>query len=460
MILYLLSVSLWLGFSLKSFIAKGFPGQDTVKIFCGWILYYFFFDILFRFLWQELPTLAIQPYLVQNIRRRQLIRFLNIRSLFTFLNLLPIFLFVPFTVLQIGLEYGPGPVTGFLVSIFFLTFFNHFSILYIKRKTILNSWWMAGFFAVVVVFGVCDYFGIFSLRAVSSAIFTRLLFFPWLSVIAVILAAGAFINNYNFLYKNLYLEDVVQKDRRREGSDYSFLNRFGTIGELIALELKLILRNKRSRSTVMASAIFLFYGFILYKPEFISKGLLGPLVMGGLFMTGLFIVNYGQFLFAWQSSHFDGLMASHLSVRTYIKSKFVLFTAVCTILLLVTSFYGLLSWKIIFIQLAAYFYNIGVHTVIAIYFATRSYKPIDIGKKAAFNYQGLGATQWIYSLFVFLIPMAIYLPFSLTVGPWAGIIALGLVGLISFFLQDWWVEVLTREFFKRKYLILEGFREK
>src|SRR5450631_1976915 len=102
----------------------------------------------------------------------------------------------------------------------------------------------------------------------------------------------------------------------------------------------------------MASAIFLFYGFILYKPEFISKGLLGPLVMGGLFMTGLFIVNYGQFLFAWQSSHFDGLMASHLSVRTYIKSKFVLFTAVCTILLLLTSFYGLLSWKIIFVQLA------------------------------------------------------------------------------------------------------------
>jgi hypothetical protein len=280
-----------------------------------------------------------------------------------------------------------------------------------------------------------------------------------LSVIAVILAAAAFINNYYFLYKNLYLEDVVRKDRRREGSEYSFLNRFGIIGELIALELKLILRNKRARSTVMASAIFLFYGFILYKPEYIDKGWLGPLLMGGLFMTGLFIVNYGQFLFAWQSSHFDGLMASHLAVRTYIKSKFVLFTAVCTILLLVTSFYGLLSWKIVFVQLAAYFYNIGVHTVIAVYFATRSYKAIDIGKKAAFNYQGLGASQWIYSLFVFLIPMVIYLPFKLIGGSWAGIAALGVVGLISFFLQDWWVDVLTREFFKRKYLILEGFRK-
>ena len=34
------------------------------------------------------------------------------------------------------------------------------------------------------------------------------------------------------------------------------------------------------------------------------------------------------------------------------------------------------------------------------------------------------------------------------------------LGLISLLLQDWWVGVLTREFGKRKYLILEGFREK
>ena len=153
-------------------------------------------------------------------------------------------------------------------------------------------------------------------------------------------------------------------------------------------------------------------------------------------------------------------MASHLSVRTYIKSKFVLFTAVCTILLLLSSFYGLLSTKILLIQLAAYFYNIGINTVIVVYFGTRSYKAIDISKKAAFNYQGTGAAQWVYSLLIFLVPMVIYLPFKFMIGSTAGVVALGIAGLISFFLQDWWVDVLTREFFKRKYLILEGFRQK
>jgi hypothetical protein len=460
-ILYLLSVAIAIGFYLKELIPKNFPGQDPVKVFCGWILYYFFFDILFRFLWQELPTLAIQPYLVQNIRRGKLIRFLNIRSLFTFINLLPVFLFVPFTVWQIGQEYGAGAMAGFLVSLFFLTGFNHFLILYIKRKTILNNWWMVGFCAATGIFGLCDYFGFFSLRAVSSAIFMRMLFFPWLCLIPVAMAVAAFVNNYYFLYKSLYLEDIVRKDKRKEGSEYSFLNRFGATGELMALELKLILRNKRPRSTLMMCGIFLFYGFIMYKPQYIANGSWGFVLFGAVFVTGLFISNYGQFLFAWQSSHFDGLMASHLSIRTYIKSKFVLFTAICTILLLLCSFYGLLSWKLLFIQLAAYFYNIGINTVIVIYFATRSYKAIDIGKKAAFNYQGTGPAQWIYSVLIFLIPVAIYLPIKLISGSsWAGVVGLGIAGLISFFLQDLWVDWLTGEFFKRKYLILEGFRQK
>jgi hypothetical protein len=46
------------------------------------------------------------------------------------------------------------------------------------------------------------------------------------------------------------------------------------------------------------------------------------------------------------------------------------------------------------------------------------------------------------------------------IGPWSGILAVGLAGLISLLLQDRWIDWLTREFSKRKYLMLEGFREK
>ena len=458
--LYLLASAVGIGIFLQQLLQKLYPGQDTINIFCGFILYYFLVDMLTRFMLQDLPTLSIQPYLVQNIRRWQLIRFLNVRSLFTVINLFPLLLFVPFTILAIAPKYGSLAALGFVVAILGLTIFNHFIILYVKRKSIINSWWYLIFFAVIGAFAAADYFHIFSLRNVSAGVFTSMLVTPLICLVPVAMAIAAFINNDRFLLKNLYLEDIVGKNKKKEGAEYTFLNRFGTIGELVGLDIKLILRNKRPRSVAMITVMFLFYGFIFYKPEYINKGWWGFLLMGGVFLTGLFISNYGQFLFAWQSAHFDGLMAGNLSVKIYIKSKFVLFTAVCTVVLLLTSLYGLMTWKLLVIQLAGYLYNVGIHTVIAVYFATRSYKAIDIGKGATFNYQGMGAEKWLYSLVVFVVPLVIYWPFALLFNAWAGIAAISILGLASFLLQDWWVEVLTKEFFKRKYKILNGFREK
>ena len=119
-ILYLLACAIVLGFSFRHLLPELFPGQDVIKVFCGLILYYFLGDILMRFLIQELPVLSVQPYLAQNIRRRQLVRFLNVRSIFHFLNLLPIFIFIPFVITVIGPAYGPLPtacfVIGFLIN--------------------------------------------------------------------------------------------------------------------------------------------------------------------------------------------------------------------------------------------------------------------------------------------------------------------------------------------------------
>ena len=458
--LYLLVSAIGVGFYLQKLLNRMYPGQDIIRVFCGFILYYFLFDALIRFLLQELPTLTIQPYLVQNIKRGQLIRFLNLRSLFTLFNLLPLLLFTPFTIMSIAPVYGFPVAIAFIVSILALTVFNHFLILYIKRKSIINSWWLVLFFVVMAGFIAADYFKLFSLSHVSSWFFSGMLAYSWICIILVGMAILSFINNYSFLLKNLYLEDIAGRGRKKEGSEYVFLNRFGAIGELIGLDIKLILRNKRPRSVGVLTILFLFYGFIFYKEKYINEGWWGALLVGGIFLTGLFITNYGQFLFAWQSAHFDGLMAGNLSVKTYIKSKFMLFTAVCTVVLLLTSLYGLMSWKLLIVQLAGYLYNVGIHTVITVYFATRSYKSMDISKGATFNYQGMGAEKWLYTAVVFLIPMVIYWPFAFFINAWAGVIALSILGLISFLLQDWWVDILTKEFFKRKYKILNGFREK
>lgn len=458
-VLYLLAVASLVGLSLGSLLNTAFPNQDNVAVFCSFILYFFAMDILIRFMMQDLPTLTIQPYLAHNIRRKQLIFFLNIRSLVSFFTVLPLLLFVPFSLTTIAKSYGSLTSWAFVVSIIGLMVFNHFLILFIKRKTILNNWWLVGFFAMVVLLIVADYFNIFSVSALSAALFTGILRAPAYALIPVVLAIASFYNNANFLRRHLYIEEKTSSRSNKTATEYRWLEGMGAMGELIALDLKLILRNKRPRSLLMLSLLFLFYGFIFYKPDYFEKGNLGMLLFGAVFITGLFMVNYGQFLFAWQSCHFDGLMAGKVSVTTYIKSKFLLLTAFCTAALLLSLPYGFIDWRIIPIQLAAYFFNIGIHTVLAAYIGTYNFKGLDLSKGSSFNYQGVGAAQWLYALVILLVGLVLYLPFALLINSWAGIIAIGLMGIAGLLLRDWWIQKIAQQFYQRKHKLLAGFRE-
>jgi hypothetical protein len=459
-LLYLLANAIVLGFSLSIIIKQQFPGQDAIKIFCGFILYYFSFDIIMRFMLQDLPTLAVQPYLLQNIKRKTLVGFLNVRSLFTLFNLLPLVLFVPFAATNIAAHFGSAKAMIFILSIVVLSVGNHFLVLFIKRKTVINSWWMVGFFVLTIAFIAADYFNIFSIRKLSTIVFLFLLQNPWLVLFALLWAAFSFYNNYLLLKKSLYLEDDAKSPKANRISNYSWLQRFGIIGDLVTIDIKMMLRNKRPRYILMVSAFFILYGFIMYKPQAIDKNEFGLILMGAIFITGIFIVNYGQFLFAWQSAHFDGMMTTDISIKEYIKSKILLMIGICTITFLVSLCYGFISWKIIPVEIAAYLFNIGIHTILVCLIATRNYKGLDISKKAAFNYQGINASQWIYMFAIFLICIIIYLPFALLINAWVGILSMGIFGIIFLLLHNWWLDIIVKQFKKNKYKILSGFREK
>jgi hypothetical protein len=313
---------------------------------------------------------------------------------------------------------------------------------------------------VVGGFIALDATGVFSVGKISSALFTRMLYNPWLALIPVAMGILAFFNNQRFLRQNLYLEEIVKKSRQKQSTEITWLQQWGLSGELAALDIKLILRNKRPRSVLFISTFILFYGFIFYTPQNLGAKNFNMLMFAAFFVTGIFILNYGQFLFAWHSNYFDGLMSSNISMATFIRSKFLLFISVSTLAFVATSFYGFISWKVLPIQLAAFLYNIGVNTVIATYLATRSYKGIDLAKSATFNYQGTSSTQWLFSLLVILAPMLVCFLISKFFNPWLGVITIGSLGLISLLMQNYWIGVILSGFNERKHIILEGFREK
>jgi hypothetical protein len=457
--LYFLIVAIAIGFGMPFMIEKFFPGKDVIQIFNGFILYYFLFDLAVRTQMQDLPTLSIVPYLHLKIKKNTIVNFLNIKSLFTFFNFLPLFIFVPFSIIKIGGTYGALTSAMYVVSIISLTVFNNYLVLYLKRKSINNIAYFGIIIGFVAVFAGLDYYNIVSVRTASNYVFMAVVKLPLLALVFTAAAIAIFFINSIYLRSNLYTEELSSKDDKKASTDYAFLNRFGKVGELAALELKLILRHKRSRGSVLMGFAFLFYGFLFYKEPIIAKNEFGMMLFAAVFMTGITVITYGQFMFAWQSTHFDGLLANKIDIKNFIKAKFLLFNISCTIITLLASFYGFMSYKLLLLHLAAYLYNIGFATVIVLYFATMNYKRLDITQSASFNWQGVGATQWILGFPLLLIPFVIYLPFSFLDKPFWGLAALGAFGLITLLMRNFWIDLIVKRFEKQRYKIAEGFRE-
>ena len=448
-----------LGISLPYILADSFPAKDPIFLFCSYIIYYFLIGLIIRFQLQELPTLSIQPYLTQNIKRSFMIRFLNVRSFLHFINFLPLFIFIPFTIVDIVPVYGVTVAVSFLAAMFALVVNNHFLNMYIKRKSVNSSGWFLGMVLFIAIIKGLDYFKILSFEQTSARLFIYLLQHSLLCAIPILLAFTTFFLNNNYLKSNLYLEELVRERKLKLSKNYSFLNKYGDMGTIIALDLKLIFRNKRPRSLMIMSSIILFYGFLIY-PKNLQADNYYVAFFAAQLMIGIFIVNYGQFLFAWQSSHFDGIMSYNINMKQYLKAKFLLLVTVSTIQFLLVSFYGFLNWKVLPIQVAAFLFNIGINSFMIMYLATYNYKYLNISKSASMNRQGTGSSQILQGILVAFMPTLVFFLFNKFAGLWVTIIVISILGIAGLIIKPIIINWLAGQFQLRKHKILEGFRER
>lgn len=458
-ILYFLVVAIAVGFLMKELIADIFPKENPIQIFNGFILYYFMFDFLLRLQFQVLPAVSIVPYLHLNINKNRIVSFLNLKALLSVFNFIPLIIFLPFCFTVIAKTSGTFASIMYAVSIFSLSIFNNYLVLYLKRKSISNILYILTGIAIIASFAAMEYFKIISISDGANWVFNNIAKQPYSGFLFTIFSILIFIVNSNHLRSNLYVEEIQKKVKEKGATDYPFLNRFGKVGELAALELKLIMRHKRSRSTVMLGFIILFYGLFIFKaPAFAKNEFNIPLTIA-ILITGITSIGYGQYMFGWQSAHFDGILSNKINFKNFIKAKFLLFTISSTVITLLSFFYGFMSWKLIPIFFAAYLYNIGVGSVMILFFATLKYKRLDLSKSATFNHQGTSAIQYLMVFPIILLPLGIYWLFNFFQNPFLGIAALAIFGFINLLMRNIWVNLLTKKFNKQRYKIAAGFRE-
>jgi len=217
-------------------------------------------------------------------------------------------------------------------------------------------------------------------------------------------------------------------------------------------------RNKRTKSSIWMLLMGLCYGLIFY-PQETYKDMSFMYVLVGVLSTGVFLINFGQFIPAWDSGYYNMLMSQNFKYERYLKSKFILMTASIIILFLLGIPYVYFGWKVLIVHFAAMIYNVGVNTHVILYGGSFNRKKINLDEKAAFNYQGTGAVQWLIGIPLMFVPMVIFGLIKWLVNFEIAVTVLAVIGFIGIVLHKKLMAIITKKYKASKYIMIHSFKQ-
>jgi hypothetical protein len=460
MAVMMVGYTLGLGFGLNAIITKVLNKPDSFTFLNMLLLYYFVVEFVMRYMIQNVPVLDIQPYLHLPIKRSRIMHFLLVKSLVHVMNFMALLLFIPFAFTVVAKKFGTAGAWSWLLSIWMISLCLHYIVILFKKKLDDSIWGILAFVLLFSGLAAVDYYQWFRLSDISAALFFAAANQSVVLLASLIALGALYFFNYSFFIHGVYADEhQLNKNVTRKAHDFTFLKELGNIGDLINLELKFIFRNKRPRTVFYMSAMFLLYGLFFYTQEKYVVGMPSFLLFVGVFITGIFMINYGQFLFSWQANHFDFTLTRPVSLRQFIESKYWLLNTVTVFCFLLSIPYAYFGWNIVFNHAMLTLFNMGVNIFIILNMAMWGPKKLNLTKGGSMNYEGVGAAQWVMGIPILISPYVIYTPFAIAGRPDLGVMALGLIGLIGIVLRSYLLKLTTRRLERLKYSIAEGFRK-
>jgi hypothetical protein len=300
------------------------------------------------------------------------------------------------------------------------------------------------------VISFSDGFGYFILKTASH---------PFLLIIPAVVSWIAFTIARKVIMREAYMENIIRGSGKefKDTDRLSFLNRYGSTGDLIKLEIKLIWRNSRPKTYLFFCLFFLLYAIVFYlNPILIQNHIM--MVFIGTLITGIFMIQHGQLLVAWDSEHFDFILTKNITVRNYFMAKYWLLIISETAAFFLILPYGLFSRDIVFINFALLIYNMGVSTFFVLFLSVYNSAPVDLNKSAFLNYQGIKGSQFVLFIMVMLLPMLLYYPFLTDGMEVLGFIFLGGLGITGLIFRDQLIDTVVKKFRKEKYHLATNYR--
>ena len=447
---------MFLGLGIGAFYLIKEIGLEPLATVNKFLIYYLVADISMRLFLQKIPVLNIRPLLVLPITRPTIVSFILGKTAFSFFNWLHAFLFLPFSIVLLIEGYNPVGILLWHLGIVAIIYFNNFlNILLGNKDNLFNV-----FILIILGFAAGQYYNIFDITNYTSLFFNGLFHSKWFFILPIIALIIICKTTFSYFIKNAYLDaGLSSKKEIATTENLTWLNQFGTLGTFLKNDIKLIKRNKRSKTTVFMSFLFLFYGLIFFnnptQPQIMH-------IFAGIFVSGGFLFTFGQFVPSWDSAYYQLMMTQNIPYISYIKSKWWLIVIATSISTILASFYLFYGWEIYLTIVVGAIYNIGVNSHLVLFAGAYTKTPVDLesskgafGDKKAFNIQTM-----LISLPKLLLPVLLYGigVFFFTAN--VGLLMVALAGILGFAFKEKMFQIIVKVYKTEKYKTISAYKQK
>lgn len=319
---------------------------------------------------------------------------------------------------------------------FSLIYFNNFINVLINNKDVLFGVTLA----VLLGLGITQYYDLFDITVYTKPFFQGIYDTNYLFLIPVLAMILAYYFSFQFFKSNLNLDEgLAKKSDVAKTENYTWLNQFGILGTFLKNDIRLLRRNKRSKTTLIMSFIFIFYGFLFFTDAVEMYNNPAWKVFAGIFVSGGFLFTFGQFIPSWDSAYYQLMMSQNIPYREYIKSKWWLMVIATVISTIIASFYLMFGLHTYLIIVVAAIFNIGVNSHLVMLGGAFVKTPIDLttSKQAFGDKQAFNMKTMLIAIPKMLLPMALYALGYYLFSPNIGLLFVALAGVLGFAFRDY-----------------------
>ena len=459
--LYMVFALISLGFLWREMVAMVQQRADPIALLNRHLLTIFLALFTLRLFVQRPPRVRARSYLHLPLSRTALVVYFQLASLATIHNVFPFLFFLPLWVRHIaGGAYGPAASWAWLVGVVLLILLSHYlnTIFRIFLGRNRESFFIA-FGLLTFALALDLFFGPGALNAASSFAFDTLvlarplvLLLPALLVIVVVTYSSLLMRD------DLLSEDRDTKHRRLVLWQVPFRPPSEPLSNLVLLELKLMWRCERPKLYFLVSVVF---GLIYVAIPLVRAELLGSTIVQALtsmFASGIFAFNYGQLMFSWESTVFDGILTKSVALRDMVMAKFIILQGSCiAFFLLSVPLFVALAPDLVPMHVALLFYNVGMSTVMIMVLALNNNRRVTLARVGFFTFEGFSLLHWLWYIPMVVPPVLVL--YVLSASPATGLIVLGLMGLASYIFTPQWSTFFARILEHQRYEMAAGFRD-